>query len=105
VDEPTLYERLGGEVGAEAVVRALHERVQNDPDIADLLDRRTGAERHAGDARALAELLGGPSSGVAPEPDGLLSNPAVVERHLRDALWLLGVSTALATEIVAAVLA
>jgi len=99
VHEPTIYQRLGGASGIDAVVRTLHERVRADPDVADLVDPRV---RAAADARLLASALGGP--GAIDEPDdALLADLVMTETHLRDALWLLGVSTALAAEVVSAV--
>jgi len=109
MDHPTPYERLGGAVGIEAVVRAVHDRVLSDPDRSTLAaaDPAAAEAALAADAATLARLLGGPAGagGHAEAADGvLLADPDVARRHLADALWLLGTSSGLVAEVVDAVL-
>ena len=106
---PTPYERLGGAVGIDAGVRAVHDRVLSDPDRSTLVAADAGAADAAlaADAATLARVLGGPAgAGVGRDAgDGLLlADPDVARRHLADALWLLGTSSSLVAEVVDAVL-
>jgi hypothetical protein len=100
----TLFERLGGAVGVDAVVRALHARVEADPDVGALVDDIPSEDLRAADTRALTRILGSPSSNPADCHLGVLvTMPEAALRHLRDTLWMLGASRALVEEVAAAV--
>ena len=103
VYEPSLYERIGGVVGVEAVVRALHERVRSDPDIPVVLDETRDRETMHADVRLLTDALRGRRR-RDPRRGAVLAEDDIAARHLRDALWLLGTSRALVEEITSAVL-
>jgi hypothetical protein len=91
----------------EAVVRALHRCVHGDPNTATQPDKVCVADIVRADARALSHVLHGrddDGNGIAPWRFGvLLSRPGVSVRHLRDALWLVGLSSELVDEVTAAV--
>ena len=100
VDDASLFQRLGGADAVDTLVRMVHERALGDPELALLLDAAPADETRRADTHRLTRVLGGPE----PEGDaGLLGRSDEVVAHLRDALWLLGVSAPLAAEIVAAV--
>jgi len=104
VGQPTLYDRIGGDAGAKAVVRAVYQRVGSDPDIAVLADAMRVPTMFDADIGTLRQVLGGDGS-VRPRGAGglIMSTGEVVERHLRDALWLMGVSSALIDDVATAV--
>src|SRR5689334_16299120 len=106
MEHPSLYERIGGAAGVDAVVRALHRCVQGDPNTT-ALDKVCVSDMVRTDARALSHVLHGrddDGNGIAPWRFGvLLSRPGVSVRHLRDALWLVGLSSELVDEVTAAV--
>ena len=108
MEHPSLYERIGGAAGVEAVVRTLHRCVQGDPNAGALSDKECFADMVRADARALARVLDGlddeDGNNIAPWRFGvLLSRRGVSVQHLRDALWLVGLSSALIDEVTAAV--
>ena len=111
MDQPSLYERIGGAAGVEAVVRALHRCAWGDPNSSVLTEEMRVSDIVDADVRALARVLDGEDdddggTGIAPWRFGvLLSRRGVVVSHLRDALWLLGMSSALVEEVTAAVVA
>lgn len=105
MDHPTLYERLGGAVGIDAVVRAVHDRLLSDPDHPTTAGRAGTDAAVLADIAVLARLLGGPWTARAADDAGvLLAEADVARRHLADALWLLGTSSGLAADVVGAVL-
>ena len=101
--EPSLYERIGGIAGVEAVVRAVHQQARSDPDIPVVVDEARSRFLLLADVRLLMDALRGRPR-RDPRGGGLLSQPDVAARHLQDALWLLGTSRALVDEITIAVL-
>lgn len=96
----SLYQRIGGAAGIDAVVHAFHQRVRNDPDIAASIDELRIRDIEDADAHVLTRALRG-----TPRDDRacLLVRRDVVDRHLRDALWLLGMSHALIDDVITAV--
>ena len=101
--DPTLYERLGGAVGVDAVVQVLQQQIDADPALAPVLDGERVDERHRADVVVLTCILGGAATAEAGQTPGLLVAGNDVVRNLRDALWLLGVSRPLVDEVIAAV--
>lgn len=101
--EPSLYERIGGIAGVEAIVRAVHQRIRSDPDIPVVLDDIRSHNMLQADVRLLTDALRGRAS-RDPRRGGVLTQYDVATRHLRDSLWLLGTSQALAEQITDAVL-
>jgi AcrR family transcriptional regulator len=65
--------RLGGEAGTEAVVRALHDRVRGDPDLAGRADRAFADAARTADSRHLARVLGPPDAHDGAESGVLVS--------------------------------
>ena len=102
--DPTLYERLGGAVGVDAAVQALHQQIEADAERASL-ERERVDERHRADVVVLTRILGGAATVDPGQNPGVLIVGCDVVRHLRDALWLLGVSRLLVEEVIAAVVA
>jgi truncated hemoglobin YjbI len=102
MEEASLYLRLGGASGVEAVVRKLHQRLRADPDFAALTDGPRGDKLRDADTRFLTQVLSAPES-ITAEDASPVSASAVVRGHLRDALWLLGTSATLTQQIVDAV--
>jgi hypothetical protein len=107
MEQPSLYQRIGGAAGVEAVVRTLHQCVQGDPNTFAEVEKLRFPDM-VRDAQALARVLDGldddDDDGIASWRFGvLLSRPGVSVRHLRDALWLLGMSSELIDEVTAAV--
>jgi len=103
VYEPSLYERIGGIAGVEAIARAVHQRVRSDPDIPVILDEDRTRYMLQADVRLLTDALRGRPR-RDPRSGGVLAKYDVATRHLQDALWLLGTSRALVEEITGAVL-
>jgi len=103
VYEPSLYERVGGIAGVEAIARAVHQRIRSDPDIPVVLDDIRSRNMLQADVRLLTDALRGRLS-RDPRRGGVLVQYDVATRHLRDALWLLGTSQELVDEITDAVL-
>jgi hypothetical protein len=103
VYEPSLYERIGGIAGVEAIARAVHQRIRSDPDVPVILDDTRARNMLQADVRLLTDALRGRPS-RDPRRGGVLVQYDVATRHLRDALWLLGTSGALVDEITGAVL-
>ena len=107
MEQPSLFERIGGAAGVEAVVRALHRCVQGDPNTATHPDKVCVSDMVRMDAHALSYVLHGrddDGNGIAPWRFGvLLSRPGVSLYHFRDALWLVGLSSELVDEVTAAV--
>jgi hypothetical protein len=105
VAQPTLYQRIGGIVGVEAVVHALHRRVEADPDLAAQLDPTPRADLVDRDILWLACVLDGGDRPCHSRAVAVLPAPWWWggQRHLRDALWMLGVSSALVDEVAGAV--
>ena len=102
--QPTLYDRIGGDAGAKAVVRAFYQRVGSDPDIAILADAMRFTAMFDADISTLRRVLHGDVWVRPRAARGLImSKGEAVERHLRDALWLLGVSSALIDDVATAV--
>ena len=94
---PTLHERLGGDVGVDAILRVFHDRLLNDPDI-EIVIHMNDANRTSSDADRLREVLG-----ASALPEVLFDHFEKVEVHLRDALWLCGVTSPLIDEVIGAV--
>jgi len=103
VYEPSLYERIGGIAGVEAIARAVHQRIRSDPDIPVVLDEGRANYLLQADVRLLTDALRGRPP-RDPRRGGVLTLYDVGGRHLQDALWLLGTSRALVEEITGAVL-
>jgi hypothetical protein len=107
VEETTLYLRLGGASGVDALVRKLHQRLRGDAELADLTDQLIDDRCHEADTRLLAQIIGADDVSALDTDlrnrGVLLLTPEVVRRHLRDALWLLGISTSLAEQVLEAV--
>jgi hypothetical protein len=108
MEHASLYQRIGGAAGVGAVVRALHQCVRADPNTAAHLDDQCGEDVVRADARALTLVLDGCDDDghtIAPwRFDVLLARRGVTVHHLRDALWLVGMSSVLVDEVTAAVL-
>jgi truncated hemoglobin YjbI len=95
---PTLYERLGGDVGVDAALRVFHDRLLNDPTTELVIDMKAANRTSSSDAARLREVLGANAS-----PEVLFEHFDAVEVHLRDALWLCGVAAPLIDEVIGAV--
>ena len=109
----TLFERLGGAVGVDAIVGALYAWAEGDPLLSARVSSAARDRICAYDVALLAGALGGPGRDAsgwakkAPAGDGggslLSGSDPAVRWALRDVLWLLGVSSALVDEVLAAV--
>ncbi|MEN3273817.1 MAG: hypothetical protein V7636_2578 [Actinomycetota bacterium] len=95
---PTLHERLGGDVGVDAILRVFHERLLGDPDIQIVIDMNAAIRASSTDAARLREVLGAHAL-----PEVLFDHFDEVQMHLRDALWLCGVASPLIDEVIGAV--
>jgi hypothetical protein len=103
METTTLFERLGGLVGVETIVRSFYDRVLGDPDGSVVPDIEALDRWIRSDGRTLTWLLASPPI-VRPVPPGLLlTRPDLVGRHLRDALWAAGMASDLVDEVVGAV--
>ena len=98
MDEASLHDRLGGDIGVEAILRVLYERVLNDPNVAIVIDLDAMNRTLAADAARVRGLLGSTTR----SPTVLFASPEVLDVHLRDALWLCGVAASLVDEVIGA---
>jgi len=95
---PTLHERLGGDVGVDAVLRVFHDRLLGDPDIEIVIDMKAANRTPTSDAAQLRAVLGANAL-----PEVIFDHFDAVHLHLRDALWLSGVPASLIDEVIDAV--
>ena len=95
---PTLRDRLGGDIGVDAVLRVFHERLLSDPDIEIVIDMKGATRTSPAAAMHLRDVLGANAL-----PEVLIEHFDDVHVHLRDALWLSGVPAPLIDEVVDAV--
>ena len=94
---PTLYERLGGDVGVDAILRVFHDRLLSDPEIEIVIDMKAANRTADTDAARLRAVLG-----ATAVPEVLVEHFDEVEVHLTDALWLCGVAAPLIDEVIGA---
>lgn len=111
MEEPTMYERLGGQVSIDAVVERFYDRVHADPRLAEFFDGIAVIDLEAHQQAFLASALGGPDDYVgrpiAVAHRGLGITDVDFDRivdHLVDALAVSAVPAALIDEIHAAIL-
>ena len=60
MQEPTLYERLGGEEGIEKLVHSFYQRVLADPELAPFFERVPMEKLRVMQKEFFSEALGGP---------------------------------------------
>jgi hemoglobin len=107
---PTLFERLGGMIGIDAVVDHFYDRLVGDPEMAPFFDSVDLARQRNHLKMFLAAALGGPNAyqgralGEAHAHLGITDHHVdLVGGHLAAVLAGLGVSPALIDDIVFAV--
>lgn len=60
MSEPSLYERIGGEIGIENLVHKFYERVQADPELVPFFQHVPMEKLRAMQKEFFSEALGGP---------------------------------------------
>jgi len=107
---PTLFERLGGMVGIDAVVDVFYNRLVGDPEVAPFFDRIDLRRQRAHLKAFLAAALGGPTPYEGRDLTEAHAHLGITDHHvdlvaghLAAVLATFGVSPALIDEVVAAV--
>lgn len=82
-ENPTMYEKLGGEAGVEAFVIAFYVRVMNDPQLAPFFRNTSLDKLHAMQKEFFTMALGGPVSYSGCPLGHVHHGRGITSRHFR----------------------